>query len=343
MHDYAVSSGDQIWLQMHWTDISRGVQYIIHSLDPITKLQHQTQLNDWGRQGTGGCNSALNALNYRALTLIASLAQDSILTPAWSTAAKELKQAYNSILWDSAAGLYRDNETTSLHPQDGNAMALLFNLTMSASQASAISEGLTRNWNDIGPVTPELQDTISPFVSGLEVLAHFRAGQPKRALELTERLYGYLLDSPLMTGSTLAEGITANGSLYYRATAGYNYDASYTSLSHGWSTAPVQAMINEMLGLQITSFAGKTWTLSPQLAGLTHLQGGFKTTLGSFDAKLHVMEGGKRLEIQLYTPANTTGAVTIPSGWEAIEINGEVCDGNVHDIGGGNSTIVLTK
>lgn len=48
-------------------------------------------------------------------------------------------------------------------------MAILFNLTTSLEQANLVSEGLTKNWNNLGPVCPELPDTTSPFISSLEV------------------------------------------------------------------------------------------------------------------------------------------------------------------------------
>lgn len=65
--------------------------------------------------------------------------------------------------------MYNDNETTTLKPQDGNSLAVLFNLTDSVEQAQSVSAGLTQNWTPIGPVTPELADTIIPFVGGFEV------------------------------------------------------------------------------------------------------------------------------------------------------------------------------
>ena len=66
-------------------------------------------------------------------------------------------------------GLYRDNLTTTLCPQDGNSMAIMFNLTQTREQAKRVSEGLRKNWNELGPIAPELPDNISPFISGLEV------------------------------------------------------------------------------------------------------------------------------------------------------------------------------
>lgn len=48
-------------------------------------------------------------------------------------------------------------------------MAILYNLTTSTEQAAQVSEGLEKNWVEIGAVAPELPDNVSPFISGLEV------------------------------------------------------------------------------------------------------------------------------------------------------------------------------
>ena len=94
---------------------------------------------------------------------------DTVLSSAWSKNATAMKQRYNDVFWLESAGMYRDNDTTTLCPQDANSMAVLYNLTLTAEQADSVSAGLQKNWNDLGPVAPELPDTISPFISGLEV------------------------------------------------------------------------------------------------------------------------------------------------------------------------------
>ena len=91
------------------------------------------------------------------------------LAEAYAANASSIKAAFNELLWDEEAGLYRDNDETTLHPQDGNAFSVLFNLTQNSSQIQSISEGLTQFWTDIGPLSPELSDTITPFISGFEV------------------------------------------------------------------------------------------------------------------------------------------------------------------------------
>ena len=116
--------------------------------------------------------------------------------------------------------MYRDNSTTTLCPQDANSFAVLFNLTQNVlsaeggqGQAGLVSEGLEKNWNELGAVAPELPDTISPFIGGFEIQAHFESGNAGRAVELMRREWGYMLYTNLSVQSTLLEGYTANGSL----------------------------------------------------------------------------------------------------------------------------------
>lgn len=328
IYDYALYSGDREWVETHWENITRGVEYIVERLDPETGLQEQVHENDWARGNTGGFNSALNALDYYALLSLASLSLDESQASSWSEAADRLKTQFNALLWDEDAGLYRDNPDSDIYPQDGNSLALLYGLTETSSQRAAISEGLERNWNEIGPVTPELADTISPFISGLELLAHLHGAEnPTRALALLRRLWGYLIDgSPeTMTGSTFVEGMAANGSLYYRSEAGYKYDAAYTSLSHGWSAGPTTALVTGILGLRITGLGGREWELRPQLGDLQSVRAGFDTGLGWFEAVVDISDG--LLTIEATAPSGTRGTVYIPEAYDTVVLNGETYTG----------------
>lgn len=327
MYDYAIWSGDEAWLDTHWSNITRGVEYITSRLDSVTGLQEQVNKNDWARGNTGGFNSALNALNYHALTSLAKLSKSEEQSSTWNEAAGKIKKQYNALLWDESAGLYRDNPDSDLHPQDGNSLALLYDLTETAEQRAAVSEGLERNWNEFGPVTPELADTISPFISSVELLAHLHGAQnPARAYALLTRLWGYLLDDSvgLFTGSTFVEGLAANGSLYYRSEAGYKYDAAYTSHAHGWSSGPTMALVTGFLGFKISGLGGKKWELAPQLGEeIRSAKAGFDTGLGWFEASATVSEDNE-WELEVSAPPGTRGTVIIPDGVEKAALNGRV-------------------
>ncbi|EPQ59764.1 Six-hairpin glycosidase [Gloeophyllum trabeum ATCC 11539] len=313
-HSYFLYTGDIGLVQTVWANYTKAVAFLSSQIDETGLLNVRADFsNDWGRVGGAGRNSAANALMYATYVAAAELAgyvNDTSSQAAYATNATTLKAAYNDLLWDASAGLYRDNDTTSLYPQDGNSLAVLYNLTNNASQTQAVSDGLTQFWTDIGTLSPELNDTIIPFVGGFEVRAHFIAGNGERALDLLRKEWGYMLYTNISVQSTLLEGFTANGSLGYRAAAGYDYDDSYTSHAHGWSTGPTPALTFHVLGLQLTSPQGRTWSIAPITSGLKSAAGGFETGLGWFGVDWSIADDTLRVEVD--TPEGTSGVVTLP-------------------------------
>ncbi|THV05173.1 alpha-L-rhamnosidase, partial [Dendrothele bispora CBS 962.96] len=154
------------------------------------------------------------------------------------------------------------------------------------------------------------------------------------------REWGYILYTNLSVQSTLLEGFTANGSLGYRSAAGYSFDHSYTSHAHGWSTGPTFALTAHVVGIQLTSALGATWSVVPVLSGLSAAEGGFETSLGWFGAKWSVDSDSDELTITIETPDGTNGTVIIP-GSGTMTVDGEETDnqGPVM-LTGGNHTVI---
>ncbi|KAI0776672.1 Six-hairpin glycosidase [Trametes elegans] len=344
-HNYYLYTGDADWLQTIWVNYTKAVAFLEGKVDS-SGLMNVTGLRDWARLGGGGHNSEGNALLYQVLVTASDLATHSNameLASAWSANATALKQRFNDVFWLPSAGLYRDNATTTLCPQDANSMAVLFNLTTSSEQANSVSEGLTKNWNELGPVAPELPDTISPFISGLELQAHFASGNDARAMDLLRREWGYMLYTNLSVESTLLEGFTANGSLSYRSYRGYNYDPSYTSHAHGWSSGPTSALTYYVLGLTVISPQGRTWSVVPHTSGLTSAEGGFTTPLGWYGVKWTLEKHA--LAINIDVPEGTSGFVRVPSAGRVV-VNGKPTrtgeDGTVQ-LAGGKHVVLVSK
>ncbi|RPD76861.1 Six-hairpin glycosidase [Lentinus tigrinus ALCF2SS1-7] len=342
-HNYYFYSGDSEWLQTVWANYTKAVGFLEGKVGP-SGLMNVTGLRDWARLGGGGINAEGNALLYRVLVTAADLAShvnDSTLASAWSVNATALKAKYNDVFWLSSAGMYRDNDTTTLCPQDANSMAVLYNLTTSPEQAASVSEGLMKNWNNLGPVAPELPDTISPFISGLELQAHFESGNDERAMDLLRREWGYMLYTNVSVQSTLLEGFTANGSLSYRSYRGYNYDPAYTSHAHGWSSGPTSALTYYVLGLTVTSPQGRTWQVAPHLSGLPSAEGGFTTPLGWFGVKWTTQKSMFSMTIDV--PEGTSGVVKLPVAGK-VTIDGDVrkvAKGENVQVAGGKHAIVV--
>jgi len=272
---------------------------------------------------------------------LATTLNDSVLSANWSASAAALKTNFNEAFWLPSEGMYRDNETTTLCPQDANSMAVLYNLTTSAEQANSVSEGLTANWNALGAIAPELPDTISPFIGSLELQAHFQSGNDLRAMDLLRREWGYMLYTNLSVQSTLLEGYTSNGSIGYRSYDGYNYDTSYTSHAHGWSSGPTSALTFYVLGLTVTSNQGRTWSVAPHTSGLPVAQGGFETPLGWYGVQWSLK--GNTFMLSMDVPVGTSGTVRLPLAGK-VTIDGKsttVGSGAEIPLAGGNHSIVV--
>ncbi|KAJ6532653.1 Six-hairpin glycosidase [Mycena capillaripes] len=355
-HNYYLYSGDIEWLQTIWSNYTKAVAFLEAKVDPTVGLMNVTGLRDWARLGGGGFNAEGNAILYRVLITSASLASAMNLpdlAAAWTQNATTLKANFNDAFWVEELGMYRDNVTTTLTPQDANSFAVLFNITTSPEQAALVSAGLEQNWNDLGPVAPELPDTISPFISGFELQAHFVAGNASRAMDLLHREWGYMLYTNLSVESTLLEGFTANGSIWYRSYRGYNFDPAYTSHAHGWSSGPTSALTIYVLGLSVTAPQGSEWLLSPNIAGLPSAEGGFETALGWFGASWTVSTRGATttFSASVDVPAGTSGVFVVPnellgaSRGVSVSVDGKkaaVSSTNSVSLAGGTHALVVT-
>ena len=317
-YNYLLFTNDTSFLDRNWERYQHAMEYIYGKVLQPLGLLNVTGTRDWAREGQGGNNTEANMILYKTLTTgseLAIWAGNDGLSSKYSSRAQKLASKVIKHTYDSSYGAFKDNNTdTKLHPQDANSMALLFGVVSNTStKAQTISSRLTQNWTPIGAEAPELPHNISPFISGFEIQGHFTVGNTDRALELVRRSWGWYLNNANGTESTVIEGYLTNGSFAYRNYQGYDYDASYVSHAHGWSSGPTSALTNFVLGLSVTDRAGSKWKLAPQFGGLTSVQGGFTTSLGKFQAGWNVTDGGQAYEVKWTAPSGTVGMVVLPA------------------------------
>ncbi|KAJ5617298.1 hypothetical protein N7537_002412 [Penicillium hordei] len=342
---YYLYSGDRDWLSRYWDQFKLGIDYALSSVD-TTGLANITAPSDWLRFGMGGHNIQANSLLYYVLNqglTLAAVLNDTSVQHTWTTKGRKVKTAANQLLWDPSSGLFRDNETTTLYPQDGNVWAVKSNLTQSLSQIRQISKSLRNRWGKYGAPAPEAGRTVSPFISGFELQAHFIAGNPNSALDLLRLEWGFMMDDPRMTNSTFIEGYSTDGSLHYEP---YTNDPR-VSHAHGWSTGPTSVLTNYAAGLKLTSAAGATWSIAPQPGNLTSVDAGFTTKLGAF-AVTFEMRNGTYKRLRFSTPVGTTGRVVLAgANGSLVSVNGTRvvlgADGVVSGLAGGNWTLALAS
>lgn len=214
---YYTYSADRAWLDSEWADYKRGMAFITGKIDG-NNLLNVTRTQDWARAGQGGENISANALLYAALkagSILATVEGDSALAASWTSNAAAIKTAANSLLWDASKGMYKDNPTSGMYPQDGNSLAVWYGLTDSTAKSQSIITQLGTRWGTYGPTTPEWGGNVSPFAGGMELNARFTANDDYSALDQIRRTWGHMLTSDIGTKSTFWEGVKADGGLAY--------------------------------------------------------------------------------------------------------------------------------
>lgn len=320
-YNYVLYTNGTVFLGQNWAGYQRAMKFITGK-QTSTGLLNVTGIRDWARLNVSGNMTEAQVILYRTLVTGAELASwtgmDVNMSISWAAAAEHLRNVTLEFCYESEVGLFRDNAvpSTTIYPQDANALALAFGMTGGDIKSSStetvdplwtsISSGLVRNWlspSDPCPITPELPGHVSPFISSWEVRGHFMARETDHALELIRTLWGRYLDRPDGSQSSLVEGLLlqpgdSQPSFAYRWNRGYGgtYNetavaASYTSHSHGWSAGPTSALTEFVLGLSVTGVAGSTWQFAPQMSrgadrkkGIGRAEGGFVTSLGKFQA-----------------------------------------------------------
>ncbi|KAL4117814.1 hypothetical protein PRIC2_011796 [Phytophthora ramorum] len=329
--DYTILTADKTLLTEVWDQVHRGFEFTLAKVDTADSLLNVTDLNDWGRVGQGGKNTAANSLLYHALVMYVQLADEF----GWSglifngkkfeEIASDLKNAVNTKLWDAAAGFFRDNTTAlgaEFYPQDGNVLAVHFNVTDSPERATTISQSLSTRWNEFGAVSPEALGSISPFMTSLEIDAHLRAnpGNATLAMEIMRRQWGYMLNN--FSNSTTIEAYYYTGELKYPFYEAVEKNlGSYISHAHAWSTGPTASLTLHIGGLNPLSEAGKTWEFVPHAAGanIGRLQTGYTLATGDFSVEWATKNEDSFFSANITTPQDTTGSISVPTFGKSLD------------------------
>ncbi|KAJ4349244.1 hypothetical protein N0V95_004733 [Ascochyta clinopodiicola] len=327
--DHYLYTGDIVYLQSLWDQWKLALSWSLSYIDS-SGLMNVTSPADWLRFGMGGHNIEANAILYYTINHgieLATVLNDTTSTSNWTIIAESIKTSANELLWNDEAGMYIDNETTTLMPQDGNSWAVVANLTANSTQVQRISAALAERWTPYGAPALEAADAISPFISGFELQAHFLAANTTAGLELMRLQWGFMLEDPRMTNSTFIEGYSTTGELHY---APYLNDARI-SHAHGWATGPTSSLTTYIAGIQLLSAGGKTWRIAPSLGDLKIADAGFSTDVGLFSAKTQIDDDGA-WTMEFEAPQGTSGEVRLPQLGCMGKVVLEEQSGNYQDI-----------
>lgn len=316
---YAQFTTDAAWVAAIYPQFKLALEWIVARID-TDGLLNVTEAADWARADSDGKNIEANAIMYRTLGLAASVAQavgDSATAADCTARAARLQAAVEAAgYWDATAGLYRDKPGSTLYPQDGNSLAVWFGLAP-ADRGAAISQALRQRWTSVGALTPEKSSaSVHPFPGGMEVHAHFEAGDAVNALDLIRLEWGYMLDAPQGTASTFWEG--------YRTDGTSDYGGAYMSASHGWSTGPTSAITFNLLGIKPAADGGAGYGVVPQPGDVAEAEGRLVTPAGVISASWRAGKDGE-FDLTVTAPAGALTEVGVPvpsSGRYTVKLGG---------------------
>lgn len=337
--NYVLYSGDVAWLESRWPAYLRALEVSMAKVDELGLL-HVTSTADWLRPGMTGHNLEASAMLFEVLRRTFQLVE-FLSSSDWAgteaEAATRKKSSWEAMqrtlekglarLYCADSGLYADNVgrrgcagPERCEAQDGNSWALISRMALHAADTPRnVSANLRARWTKFGAPAVEFPNTISPFASGFELLAHCAAGNVDAAVELMLLEWGYLLNGPGFTNSTLAEGFRIDGYVQYPA----YWSAARNSHAHGWASGPTGVLATEVLGIELQGPAGSSFSIHPELTRwLGWVTGGFATTKGLWEVTMsravEVDEkgriGAKGQLVVVTTPSGTSGAIKLGHG-----------------------------
>ena len=324
-YTYYQYSGDTSWLASVWSKYQLGMSFILAKVNGSHGLLNVTGTLDWARGDQGGENIEANVMLYRVLVTgaqIATVEGNSSLASTWSSTASTLKSKINSTLWNAGQGAYQDNPSnTSLFPEDGNSMAVVFGVTDATAKNTSIASYLRSNWSTNGSRTPEWKGNvspgISPFPGSFELQADAIANSDVDMLNLIRREWGFMYNSTVGT-KTFWEGYNVDGS--------YGYSPSFTSNCHGWSTGPTVALTYYTLGVMPTGVKGSTYSVIPHPGDLTSAQGQLTVDTGKTVVVNWTRSNNNAFSLTVTSTSNSgsTGVIGIPTFGQmrTITVNG---------------------
>jgi Bacterial alpha-L-rhamnosidase 6 hairpin glycosidase domain len=324
--DYFLYSGDRSWVISHWPQIKKAVAFSTAKIGADGLFSVNLPI-DWGRNVSGGEEISANALLFQVLqgaSFLASIVGDSTAQSLYTATAASVRSAINLYLWDAGAGMYKDVPGSSLHPQDGNSLAVWFDVPDSPAKSVSISTALKGRWNEFGAATPERSNAIANFPGSMEVMAHFVAGDDATALSLIRLQWGYMLSSPNGTGSTFWEGYLQDGS--------FDYDPPFMSLAHGWATGPTSALTNYVAGIGPELSSTVPFYVIPHPGDLTQVSATVSLPEGTVSTSWKYFQNGSSFLETIRAPESVAGRYGIPTGGKpiTISIDGQLVWNNCH-------------
>lgn len=267
--------------------VSKEVLSSLHG-DPLRDIV------DWPPGERDGCemrpvSTVVNAFHCRALVLMSQIA-DALDKPEeaalYRKQAAEVRQAFNTILFDPQTGLYVDGEGSRHSSLHANMFALAFDLVPAECIVKVAAFVRSRG--------------MACSVYGAQFLmeALYRSGQAEYALSLltahTDRSWCHMID----IGSTIT---LEAWDTRFKPNQDWN---------HAWGAAPANIIPRLLMGVEPLEPAFRRIRIHPQPGGLKQAALTLPTIRGPVQVSFKITP--KQVHMQIALPANTTAQVWVP-------------------------------
>ena len=316
VYDYVLYTGDVALARQVWPNLVKLMDtWYPAQLGPDGLLVNSLGASDYGYIPRKGTTVAyFNAGYVRALRFASQIAGwvgQPAERSAWTARIAPIAEAFGPAFWDASVGAFRDaTDGPVVHPEDGNAFAVLAGLASSTQARSALNYLGGHLWQPYGAAIADnavwngfpwgdyADKRVYPFISYFEVLARYQTGLDPSALALIRIEWGYMLTNG--PKSTMWETIGQFG--------GPPVD-THPSYDHGWSSGAAPALTNYALGVQPTSPGFGSYVAEPHPADLKWARGTVPTPHGPISFRWAVGDG--RFTATIAAPVK--GTIILPA------------------------------
>ena len=315
-------TGDTAYITNLLPNLEAATAYAASRLDANGLIV--TNDNDYWQTRQDGQVTEYNLAYYellRDMTWLESHIGTQEMADQYTADAAALKDAINSTLFNTSAGLYvRSNIDTARFPLDANMNAVRLGVAP-ADQVQNILDYFKAAWvehgSQITQPAPSMTDpfghTIEPLNNTWEMFARLQSNDAAGALELMRRLWGLQVDpnSGYFT-NTLWEFVLANG-LPSRG---------FDSLAHAWGAGPTQVLTEALIGATPIDPGYETFQVKPQPVDIEWAQGQVPTAFGPMTVKWAQDNDTGMFHLEVVAPFGTDGEVWVPlaSATETISL-----------------------
>ncbi|MBE6595494.1 MAG: hypothetical protein E7644_06815 [Ruminococcaceae bacterium] len=213
-HNHYLYTGDRSFVEFYYKEMVQLIRWMINRIGSDDLVyQHPVYFDVFFSHSDAteyscsehrlGRKTYLNVLFYKSLLCMADFAdlmQDKRAIE-WRELAARMKAAINKVLWSEQFEAYYDQQQPDILPQEGNALAVLFDVADEMQGRKVFAALEKYNWSPYGSamLSREVKHTrggissISPLMCTYEAEARFLHGDEKGALELMRRCWGTML------------------------------------------------------------------------------------------------------------------------------------------------------